>query len=90
LTRKVKNPTAGQAYPKGLDTPAKRALYDNLGKDEALAMAVDKAVRSNMQDDWKGNVFKVKKVKIAIKAVLKGDEVLTEQILEIVKNQNEY
>src|ERR1700751_733757 len=37
LTKKMKNPLAGETYPKTLDTPAKRALYDNLGKNEALA-----------------------------------------------------
>ena len=39
------NPTTGQAYPRSLDTPAKRALFDNLDQDEALALAVDGAVR---------------------------------------------
>jgi type I restriction enzyme, R subunit len=90
LTKKVKNPLAGESYPKTLDTPAKRALYDNLGKDEALALAVDGAVRASSQDDWRENFFKVRKVKFAIKAALSNDEALTEQVLELVKNQNEY
>jgi type I restriction enzyme, R subunit len=70
LTKKVKNPEAGGAYPKTMNTPGKRALYDNLGKDEALAIAVDAAVRTSRQDDWRSNPFKIKKVKNAIKAVL--------------------
>ena len=90
LTRKVKNPTEGQTYPKALDTPAKRALYDNLGKDESLALAIHQAVQKSRQDDWRGNPFKIKKVRFAIKGVLKGDEALTDQILELAKNQNEY
>jgi type I restriction enzyme R subunit len=69
LTKKVMHPEAG-TYPTLLNTPAKRALYDNLGKKEALAQAVDSAVRSSRQDDWRSNVFKVKKVKLAIKAAL--------------------
>ena len=89
LAKKVKNP-AGEEYPKALNTPAKRALYDNLGKDEALALNVDSAVRKSRQDDWRGNAVKVRRVRIAIKAVLQDDEALTEQILELVKNQNEY
>ena len=64
LTKKVKNPTAGQAYPAGLNTPAKRALYDNLGKDEALALEVDSAVRASRQDDWRSNPIKIKKVRL--------------------------
>ena len=90
LTKKVKDPITGGSYPKALNTPAQRALYDNLGKDEALALAVDGAVRASRQDDWRENFFKVRKVKFAIKDVLKDDEMLAEQVLELVKNQHEY
>jgi type I restriction enzyme R subunit len=90
LTKKVNNPTAGGSYPQSLNTPAKRALYDNLMKDETLALKVDRAVREGRQDDWRSNSVKTKKVKIAIKGVLKSDETMTEEILELVKNQNEY
>ena len=38
LTKKVKDPGSGESYPKTLNTPAKRALYDNLAKNEALAL----------------------------------------------------
>jgi type I restriction enzyme, R subunit len=89
LAKKVKNP-AGESYPKALNTPAKRALFDNLGRDEPLALAVDSAVRTSRQDEWRSNAVKVKKVRITIKFVLQDDEALTEQILELVKNQNEY
>ncbi|MBZ5536971.1 MAG: HsdR family type I site-specific deoxyribonuclease [Acidobacteriia bacterium] len=90
LTKKVKNPTTGGSYPQSLNTPAKRALYDNLMKDETLALQVDRAVRDGRQDDWRANSVKIKKVKIAIKAVLNDDQTLSDQILELVKNQNEY
>ena len=36
LTKKVKNPEAVARIPNVLDTPAKRALYDNLGKNEVV------------------------------------------------------
>lgn len=90
LTKKIKNPGLSDSYPGELNTPAKRALYDNLGKDEVLSLKVDEAVRDSRQDDWRSNPIKIKRVKIAIKAVLKGDENLTDQILELVKNQYEY
>jgi type I restriction enzyme R subunit len=90
LTRKVKNPATGYIYPTAMDTGAKRALYDNLGKDEALALHVDYVIHENRQDDWRSNTFKVKKVKLAIKSVLQDDEELTEKTLELVKNQHEY
>lgn len=90
LARQVKNPATGASYPAVLDNAAKRALYDNLGKDEALALAVDHAVRLKAQDDWRSNGNKIKTVKFAIKAVLQDDEQLTNDILELVKNQNDY
>ena len=45
LTKKAKNPAAGAAYPAAMNTAAKRALYDNLGKDKALALALDAEIR---------------------------------------------
>jgi type I restriction enzyme R subunit len=89
LTKKVKNPAGGADYPKSLDTTARRALYDNLGKDERLALAVDYAVLSNKKDDWRGHRVKEKEVKYAIKSVL-HDPDQVEKIFELVKNQREY
>jgi type I restriction enzyme R subunit len=76
LTKQAKDGPSAAAYPQALDTPAKRALYDNLHENEWLALEVDKAIRSSMQDDWRGNALKIKKVKLAVKAVLEtgGDE----------------
>jgi type I restriction enzyme, R subunit len=70
LTKKVTNPEVGGSYPKTMNTGGKRALYDNLGKDEALVLAVDAAVRGSRQDDWRNNLVKVKRVRNAIKAAL--------------------
>jgi type I restriction enzyme R subunit len=42
-----------------------------------------------MQDDWQNNPFKTKKVRFAIRDVLK-DEERTTAILELVKKQPEY
>jgi type I restriction enzyme R subunit len=90
LTKRIKNTEHGSSErPKSLDTPAKRALYDNLNNDENLALKVDKAVRSSKQDDWEHNTFKTKGVRFAIKDVLHDDQ-LTERILDLVKNQQEY
>jgi type I restriction enzyme R subunit len=90
LAKQVQNPTAGAAYPGALNTGAKRALYDNLDRDEALALAVDRAVQESRQDEWRSNPVKVRMVKIAIKAVLQDDEARTGLILELVKNQQDY
>lgn len=90
LTKKVKNPELGGNYPKTLNTPGKRALYDNLQKDECRALAVDQAVHDSRQDDWRANPIKVKKVRLAIKHAVVNDEALTDYLLDLVKKQNEY
>jgi type I restriction enzyme R subunit len=90
LAKLVKNPETGNSYPTTLDTPAKRALYDNLGKDASRALDVNNAVLESRQDEWRSNPGKIKKVKFAIKPVLQDDEALTDTILELVKNQREY
>jgi type I restriction enzyme R subunit len=70
LTKQAKNGPGGTGYPKTLNTPAKRALYDNLGNNEILVAAIDKAIHENRQDDWRHNPIKVKKVRLAIKKAL--------------------
>ena len=90
LTKQVKNPTSGSSYPVAVDTAAKKALYDNLGKDEALALKVHDAVQNNRQDAWRGNNMKVKRVKLAIKGALGQDDPRVDAILELVANQDEY
>lgn len=66
LSGKVKKPAATAAYPTSLDTSAKRALYDNLDYNEALAVKIDTAVRYTKKDDWRGNRFKEREVENAI------------------------
>ena len=89
LTRKIRQP-GNASYPSSLHTRARQALYDNLDKDELLAVAVDNAVREHMMDGFRDNKIKLKKVKNAIKQVLQDDEERTERILELVKRQHDY
>jgi type I restriction enzyme R subunit len=89
LARQVQNPTSGTAYPKSLTTRARRVLYDNLGKDEQLAIALDAIIQRTRKDGWRGNRIKEREVRYAILSVL-PDETLANQILEIVKHQDEY
>jgi len=70
LTRRAKNAGSDGSYPTSLNSLAKRALYDNLGKNESLALGIDAAVRSKAQDDWRTHPLKVKTVRRAIKDAL--------------------
>ncbi len=89
LARQVQNPTSGFTYPKSLNTTAKRVLYDNLGKNEQLAISLDKAIQGTKKDGWRGNKIKEREVGFAIRTVL-SDEKQVNRILEIVKHQDEY
>lgn len=90
LVRMVKNPERYVAYPPTIDTDARRALYDNLNHDEALAIRVDKAIRAVKKDDWRGNRFKEREVRNAIASVLGSDNALVREIFELAKNQHDY
>jgi type I restriction enzyme R subunit len=72
LTRKATTPGSASSYPATIGTPARQALYDNLGRDEALALAVDHAIRSNAMDGWRDNAMKAKRVRNAVRSVLES------------------
>ena len=55
LTKKVKNPSYSNNYPKSINSSAKRALYDNLDQNEELSLAIDKEIRYSKPDGWRGN-----------------------------------
>jgi type I restriction enzyme R subunit len=93
LAVKIKKPETSSDYPTSVNTQAKRALYDNLGKDEPLTIVLDNAVRYGKYDNWEGNFAKEKHLKNkVVKPVLKDYnkvEVL-DPIFEIIKQQSEY
>lgn len=94
LARQVIDPTgsAVRNYPPSLNTPALRSLYDNLGKNEAIALAIDEAVRTTKKDNWIGNRFKEREVKNAVYSVLSNAKLDRDldQLLELIKQQHEY
>lgn len=85
LTKQVKKPESQSAYPATINSRGLRSLYDNLGNDANTAIKVDAAVRNVKKAGWRGNKFKEKEVRIAIKSVLGADDGLVESIFEIVK-----
>ncbi|MGB3653379.1 MAG: type I restriction endonuclease subunit R [Rivularia sp. (in: cyanobacteria)] len=89
LSKQIAQPSDSSQYPQTLDTPAKRALYDNLNQNEKIALAIDAAIRQTKKDGWRGNKIKEREVKKAIKKHLESSEDL-EGIFEIVKSQSEY
>lgn len=73
LTKDATQPGGGPGgYPVNIKTAAQRALYNNLGKDVTLTLAMDEAIQGSRQADWRSNVMKSRRVKNAIKAVLEA------------------
>ena len=72
LAKQATVPSGGSAgYPPAVNTPALRALFNNLGSQlPVLALAVDTAIRSSLMADWRGNAMKIKKVRLAIRHAL--------------------
>lgn len=91
LTRKVKQPAESSAYPRSLNSNSKRALYDNLGRDERLAASVDEIIRNTKQDGWIGHKMKEKQIRYAIRPLLKNlSDTEFNKIFGIIKKQHEY
>jgi type I restriction enzyme R subunit len=89
LTKQAKSPETTTSYPAAVNSAAKRALFDNLGEDEDLALAVDASIRATKKDAWRGNRVKEKEVRNAIKAHIADPELIT-TIFDLVRNQHEY
>ncbi|WP_348620012.1 type I restriction endonuclease subunit R [Pedobacter lusitanus] len=94
LSGKVKKPNTTSDYPTSINTNAKRALFDNLGRNEAMAVKLDNKILTTKKDGWRDNIQKSKAVRNAITEVLKSysitDDNEIHRIFDLVKNQREY
>jgi type I restriction enzyme R subunit len=79
----------GDSTPPSLDTPGRRALYNNLGGNEELALKIDEAVKTHKPDGWRGVEPKERTIKAAIYAIV-NDEDEVERLFTIIKAQKEY
>ena len=57
---------------------------------ETVALALDDAIRSKKKADWRGNKFKEREVRNAIRSVLDNNKELVDELFEIVKAQHDY
>jgi type I restriction enzyme R subunit len=88
LAKKVE---AGQAEgtPDTLDTPGKRALYNNLAQNADLALRIDETVKKVRPDGWRGVQAREQIIKAALYGVLQ-DVAEVERVFLIIKAQPEY
>ena len=87
----AKSVHAGQTIdtPVSLNTPAQKALFNNLGGNEALAIEIDEVVKRVKPNGWRGSIPKENIIKGELfKIIPDKDEV--ERVFVIIKAQAEY
>lgn len=87
LVKKARGKSAN-SYPESIKTPGMRALYDNLGQNEYLAIRAHKVIRENAIVGFRDNRLKQRKLIKAL-AKLLGDE-MAQKIYDIIKLHDEY
>ena len=80
--------------PEEMNTPGRRALFNNLGKDRGLALKIDTRIKDLRPDGWRGIPAREQVIKHAIYEALdhtvsNGVEAEVERIFLIVKQQRE-
>lgn len=90
LSGQVRKSSATVSYPSSIDTTGKRALYDNLGRNEALANALNDRILSDRRDGWRDHPQKFKRVRQAIESVLRTENITADsyiqRIVDLVKD----
>ena len=90
LAKNVTNPEDNKKYPDSIKgSGATRALYDNCGEDETLALKLHNAVLGSKMDGFRNNPVKENRIKKALYKILNDDEEV-ERLYKIVVEQEEY
>jgi type I restriction enzyme R subunit len=76
--------------PKRLNTPGKRALYNNLNRGEELALRIDETVKRVRPNGFRGVQAKENVIKSALLPLVGNDEPEVERIFLIIAAQTEY
>lgn len=87
LVKKARGKSAN-SYPESIKTPGMRALYDNLGQNEYLAIRAHEVIKENVLVGFRDNRLKQRKLIKAL-AKLLGDE-MAQKIYDIIKLHDEY
>jgi type I restriction enzyme R subunit len=88
LARQLHQQSA-DSTPTELDSPGKRALWNNLNGDLDLALRVDRTVRQVRPDGWRGVQAKEQVIKAALYGLLQ-DAAEVERLFEVLVAQPEY
>lgn len=85
---KIARGKSANSYPESIKTPGMRALYDNLGQNEYLAIRTHEVIKENALVGFRDNRMKQRKL-IGALAKLLGDE-MAQKIYDIIKLHDEY
>ena len=66
-----------------------RAIYDNFGEDEELAVSIHNAVISSKQDGFRNNAIKSNRIKRALSSILSDDDAI-DKAFQLIVEQEEY
>jgi type I restriction enzyme, R subunit len=92
LTKQIEKPST-ELFPASIDTPAKRALYNNLNQNEDLAAALHRKVMTTKKEGFRASETKIREVKGAIYQELKrfgiDDKDEVERLYKIVEAQKD-
>lgn len=88
IAAKVQSGKADQT-PENIRTPGQRALFNNLGRNEKLAIDIHETILRVRPDGWRGNEPRENVIKRALYEIL-NDTAEVERIFNIVKQQTEY
>ena len=72
-----------------MKSKAMQALYDNVGRCEALAIKLHKAVMGSKMSGFRGDSIKENRIKRALFAIL-NDDAEVERLFKIIEKQEEY
>jgi len=90
VIKKIEKPEESGQYPEAIKgSPALRALYDNFGNDEALALKIHEAVLQSAMEGFKTNEVKARQVKRRLFEIL-GSTEKVEQVYKLIVEQAEY
>ena len=98
LAEAILHPESNGSYPDEIrDSAAKRALYDYFKENLPLTIDVDNAIHNSILPDWKRNLQKQRKIRLAIYKKLLSymdteDRAIEEanNVFDIVQRQEEY
>jgi type I restriction enzyme R subunit len=90
LAKKVGMNEADREYPDWAKNRAQRALVDFGWTDESLPIRVDATVLEHRHAEWVGDRMKERVVKRELKKILPPDFDRLDDLMELLKQQNEY